>query len=767
MSAFESERATPDAGARTDTPLTPREPKITARHLTQRALIYVRQSSPGQVQRHPESARRQYGLSERAQRLGWDAAQITIIDEDQGKSAAGSAAAHGRDGFAQVVAAVGLGEVGLILALEVARLARNSAEWYRLLELAALAGVLIGDEDTIYDPRDFNDRLLLGLRGTISEVELHCIQARLHGARLSKARRGEFPLLLPIGYVRGADGQVEFDPDAEVQGALRTIFTQFERLGSASAVLRFFNAHGLRVPRRYGRGPAPQPLVWVKPSYQAIHQVVSNPAYAGAYVYGQRGQESPAVPGLGPRGPRRRWALDQVAVLLPDHHPAYLSWDRYLTNRATLRDNGRQFARSRGAPQPGPGVLQGIIVCGRCGCRMRPHHSGSSPSYVCRTRKQRYGEPVCQSLPIAHIDEAVGAAFLAVIRPAELEASLALADDLARDQAQVEQQWQWRLERARYEAERAHRQYDQVEPENRLVARELERRWDEKLRVVADLEVEYRQEQDRGLSPLTEAEKTELRALVSHAPALWHAPDTTMAERKRLLRCLITEVIVQRDAAPKNAGGQTTVRIGWRSGAWTALQVRRPSSSDALRTPESVLERIRTLAQRESDARIAQILTGEGLCTRWGLPWTALRVQRVRTYQHISSACPVLARGPGARGDGLLPVATAAAHLGVVPSALPHWRRWGFIHTAQQGPGSPLWVRLTAEDRARLDGTLAAQGYGQWRMREAQQALGLSREQLYAATRRGELVAYRARVRSHWEWRLSPVPAPPEASRVG
>lgn len=730
------------------------EPKITTRHLAKRALIYVRQSSPTQVQRHPESARRQYGLTERAHRLGWEPTQITVIDDDQGKSAKGSAAEHGRDGFAQLVSAVGLGEVGLLLALEVARLARNSAEWYRLLELAALAGVLIGDEDTIYDPRDFNDRLLLGLRGTISEVELHCIQARLHGARLSKARRGELPIGLPIGYVRGADDQVEFDPDEEVQGALRTIFAQFERLGSASAVLHFFNEHGLRIPRRYGGGPGLRPLVWVKPSYQAIHQVVSNPAYAGAYAYGQRRQEDAGPGGLGQR--RRRWALDQVDILVRDHHPAYLSWDQYVANRATLRDNSRQFATSRGAPQPGQALLQGIIVCGRCGCRMQPHHNPTSPSYVCRMRKQRYGEPLCQSLAIAHIDQAVSAAFLAVIRPAELEASLALADDLARDQAQVARQWQLRLERARYEADRVQRQYDAVEPENRLVARALERRWNEKLRAVAELEAEYRSEQERGLSPLTEAEKAELRALVSNAPALWQAPQTTMEERKRLLRCLVSEVIVQRDAAAKNAGGQTTVRIGWRSGTWTEVQVRRPSSVDALQTPAVVLERIRTLAPHASDARIAEILTAEGWRTRWDLPWTALRVQRVRMHQHIPTACPVVPHTPHARGDGLVPLATAAAQLGVVPTALLHWQRWGFLHAEQQGPCTPWWVRLTAEDRARLDGTLAAQGAGQWRLREAQQILGLSRGDLAAAAGRGEVIAYRARVGHHWEWRLSP-----------
>ena len=741
-------------------PLLLAEPKITTRHLLRQALIYVRQSSPTQVQRHPESARRQYGLAARAQHLGWPVEQIVTIDDDQGKSAAGSAAAHQRDGFARLVSAVGLGEVGIVLALEVARLARNSAEWYRLLELAALAGVLIADEDTIYDPRAFNDRLLLGLRGTISEVELHCIQARLHGARMSKVRRGEFPLGLPIGYVRGGEGRVDLDPDQEVQGALRAIFAQFERLGSASAVLRFFNEHGLRIPRRYGKGPHPRPLVWIKPSYQAIHQVLSNPTYAGAYAYGQRRHDEEGPRGLGQPGPRRRFALDEVEVLLRDHHPAYIPWERYLDNRAVLRDNTARFTPSRGAPRAGLGLLQGIVFCGRCGCRMRPHYSPSSPGYVCRNRKQRYGEPSCQSLTIAHVDQAVSDAFLAVIRPAEVEASLALAEDLARDQAQVERQWQLRLERARYEADRAHRQYDVVEPENRLVARELERRWNDHLRVVAELEGEYRRERERGLSPLTEEDKAALRRLVGDVPALWHAAATTMEERKRLLRCLIHEVILQRDEVTKGAAGTTTIRIGWRSGAWTEIAARRPGSSEHLATPAPVLERIRTLAQHASDEHIAALLNADGLATRMGLPWTAQRVYHIRSYQGIPTACPLLAHGPAARGDGLVPLRTAAARLGVVPTALAHWWKWGFIQAEQHGDRSPLWVRLTDEDVARLDGTLAARGAGRWRMREAQRVLGLRKEQIWERARQGEVIAYRAYVGAHWEWRISPVSAP-------
>jgi DNA invertase Pin-like site-specific DNA recombinase len=748
-------------------PDTFRDPKVRAYHLAKRAFIYVRQSSPTQVQRHPESARRQYGLTERAKQLGWSVEQITVIDDDQGKSAAGSAAAHERGGFGSLVSAVGLGEVGIVLALEVARLARNSAEWYRLLELAALAGTLIADEDAIYDPRLFNDRLLLGLRGTISEVELHCIQARLQGARVSKARRGELPFRLPIGFVSGREGRVELDPDQEVQGAIHTILDQFERLGSVSRVLGFFREHGLKVPRRRWRMGEPDELVWVKPSYQAIHQIVVNPIYAGAYAYGQRRQDPDGPVGLGlgsgqlgQRRPRRRFALDQVEILIRDHHPAYVTWERYLANRQTLRDNCQRFQSSRGAPREGQALLAGIVYCGRCGCRMRPRYSESSPSYACISRRQLYGEPICQSLTIEHVDRAVSEAFLTVIQPAQLEAALALAEEFERDRALVERQWELRLERARYEAERAQRQYDRVEPENRLVARELESRWNDKLRAVADLETEYRRENERGLSPLTEEEKGLLRGLVGDVPALWHSAETTAAERKRLLRCLIGEVILLRDEGARGARGVTTIRIGWRSGAWSELQVRRPSAGDQHRTSEQVLARIRTLAVDHSDDRIAAVLNAEGLQTRQGLPWNYHRVKQIRGYHDIPTACPImpsdLANGSAARGDGLVPLAAAASRLDVTRGALLHWWRWGFIQGEQKGRTDPLWVRLDEVELARLDGTLAAQGHGRWRIREAQRELGLSKEGIWQRARAGELTAYRARVDAHWEWRLSP-----------
>lgn len=737
------------------------DPKIHARHLTRQALIYVRQSHPNQVRHHPESARRQYGLTERAQQLGWESEEIRVIDEDQGKSGAGSAVAHGRDGFAELVSAVGLGEVGMVLALEVSRLARNSAEWYRLLELCALSGTLIADDATIYDPRLFNDRLLLGLRGTISEVELHCIKERLDGARMSKARRGELPLRLPAGYVGSRDGQIELDPDQEVQGAIRTIFAQFERLGTATAVLHFFNDHGLKIPRHRWHAESGSHIVWMRPSYQAIHTVLMNPTYAGAYVYGRRGQDSSGPIGLGSPGARKRFALDQVSVLLHDHHPAYVSWERYLANRATLRDNSTQFQPSRGAPRQGSGLLQGLVVCGRCGCRMRVQYGKPSAAYLCGTRHQRYGEPLCQSLTIGHVDRAVSEAFLQVIEPAQIEAALTLAAELERDRVAVERQWELRLERARYEAERAFRQYDLCEPENRLAVRELEGRWNAKLRAVAELEAEYRREQNRGLAPLTAEEKATLHQLVGDVRALWEAAEMCMEERKRLVRCLIREVVLLKDEQPRGQGGITTLRIGWCSGAWSELRARRPSGADLASTPQLVLERIRGLAQHHSDDQVAAILNAEGLRTKMGLSWTYLRVGQIRLRHGIPTACPIVPKGAGPRGDGLVPPATVMEQVGVSRSVVGSWCRCGFLHAEQKAALDPRWIRLTDEDQARLDGTRAAQGYGRWRLREAQRVFGLNEEELYQRMRDGDLIAYRAHIGDHWEWCVDPADQAP------
>jgi len=595
-------------------------------------------------------------------------------------------------------------------------------------------------------------------------VELHCIKERLDGARLSKARRGELPLRLPAGYVGGREGQIELDPDQEVQGAIRTIFAQFDRLGTVTAVLHFFNDHGLTIPRRRWHAESGSEIVWMRPSYQAGHAILMNPTYTGAYVYGRRGQEPDGRIALGNPGPRKRFALEQVDVLLHDHHPAYVSWACYLANRATLRDNSTQFQPSRGAPRQGAGLLQGLVVCGRCGCRMHVQYGKPSAAYICDTRHRRYGEPLCQSLTIDHVDRAITEAFLQVIAPAQIEAVLALAEELDRDRMVVERQWALRLERAHYDAERAFRQYDLCEPENRLAARELEGRWNQKLRAVAELEAEYRREQDRGLAPLTAQEKATLRQLVGDVRALWQAVERRREERKRLVRCLIREVVLLKDEQPRGQGGLTTLRLGWCSGAWSELQVRRPSGADLAATPQRVLQRIWDLAQGHSDDHVAGILNAEGLRTKMGLPWTYLRVSQIRLRHGIPTACPIVPKGARPRGDGLVPAEAVMEQVGISRSVVGYWCRCGFLHAEQKAARDPRWIRLTAEDRARLDGTLAAQGCGQWRIREAQQVLGLSAEAVYAQVRAGQLVAYRAHSGAHWEWRVSPAAQPDQAA---
>ncbi len=342
-----------------------------------------------------------------------------------------------------------------------------------------------------------------------------------------------------------------------------------------------------------------------------------------------------------------------------------------------------------------------------------------------------------------------------MIAPAQVEVALALAADLERDRAVVERQWELRLERARYEAERAFRQYDLCEPENRLVARELEGRWNQQLRLLAELGREYQREQERGLAPLTNDERAALRQLAEDVPALWAAAETTMAERKRLVRCLLREVVLLRDDQPRARGGSTLIRIGWCSGAWTELRAHRPSSGETARTPELVLARIRRLAQQHADDRVAALLNAEGLRTRTGLPWTYARVGLVRHRHGIPTACPIVPKVDGPRGDGRVSVATVAAQLGVARSVVGRWCHRGFLDAEQKATLDPRWIRLTADDLARVDGTLAAQGYGRWRLRAAQRVLGLSEEALYQQLRDGNLIAYRARIGDHWEWRVS------------
>jgi hypothetical protein len=493
-----------------------------------------------------------------------------------------------------------------------------------------------------------------------------------------------------------------------------------------------------------------------------------NPVYAGAYACGRRRREDGGL-GSGPPGQRRRCALEAPDVLLRDHHPAYLSRESYLSNRATRRDTTRQFATRRGAPPPGRAWLHGRVVWGRRGCRMQVHYSLPSPGYRCQTRHRRYGEPLGPSLALVPVAQAVSGAFLAVIRPAEIAALLALREEFGRERLQVERQWQPRLGRAAMTPS-AHRQCDQCEPENRLVARALETRWDEKLRTVAELGEEHRQGQSRGLSPLEEEEKGVLRSLVGDGATRWHARATAVEDRKRLPRGLIREVVLPRDEGAQGAGGVPTLRGGGKSGARTELATHRPSSGEQARTPTAARERLRASAPRLPAERIAGPLDAEGFTTRLGLPWTTRRVERLRGNHEIPTGGPARPHNAQSRGDGLVPLRTAAQILGVTPGAPDHRRRWGFRHGEQRGADAPVWGRLTTAAVARLAGTVAAQGRGQGRLRRAQAILGLTPEELREQARRDELIAYRARVADHGEWRMSPAKTergPPPTATAG
>jgi DNA invertase Pin-like site-specific DNA recombinase len=727
--------------------------KILPQHQQRQALVYVRQSTSKQLAVNQESTRRQYQLAERAQALGWPVPRVVVIDDDLGLSGSGSAA---RAGFQRLVSAISLGEVGAILVTEVSRLSRLNSDWHRVIELCAVFDTLIADEDGIYDPADPNDRLVLGLKGTLFAAELHILRARMRGGLLNKARRGELALRLPVGYRRLPDGTVVQEPDEAVRGVLATIFAQFQQLGSARAVQRYLQAHGLQMPRYVQTGPATGHLRWVAPTYQMVQMVLHSPVYAGLFVYGRRREA--VAPGDPPQVTTHRVPVDAWAIVVPGVYPAYLSEEQYRANRRRLWDNQYNFVkRRRGAVREGPGLLVGVLVCGRCGGRLTPTYSAAHHAYVCRRATATYGTPTCQSFPQRDLDQLAADAFLAAVRPAALETLLAaLAAHEAERQA-LARHWAQRLERARYEATRAQRQYDACEPENRLVARTLETRWNAALAVVAQLEQEHAAAQRASLAPLTAAEQAAARALSADLPAVWAAPTTTAADRKRLLRLVLQEVTVT--VAP--GGREAAVTIRWSGGATTAHTVSRPPVGWHCTTDPAIVARLRALAQQYPDHRIADQLNAAGVLTQTGKPWTHRRVASIRKQHAIPTACPVGTAVRAVRGDGCIPVALAAEQLGVSRSLVHVWVGLGALVGEQRVAASKCWVHLTAADAARLDGRHDWSAFPTFR--HVLRQTGLSRQALWARVRAGEYVAYRHPTRLRWEWRLQHVPPAPPA----
>jgi DNA invertase Pin-like site-specific DNA recombinase len=720
-------------------------PKLQPHHLRLQAIVYVRQSTQRQVLENQESTRRQYQLSERACQLGWPAPQVQVIDDDLGMSGASS---HQRSGFQRLVATIGLGEVGMVLVTEVSRLSRRNSDWHRVIELCAVFRTLIADEDGIYDPQDPNDRLLLGVKGTLFAAELHILRARMRGNLLNKARRGELALRLPVGYRRLGDGSVVLEPEEEVRQTLARIFERFAVLRNARAVQRDLNKQHLRMPRLVQAGADAGKLLWVRPTYQMIQQVLTSPVYAGVFVYGRRKLEM--IPGEPPTMNERRRPIEEWDIVVPGIYPAYLSYDQYLCNRQQLRDNMYNFAKKgRGAPREGGALLQGVMLCGRCGRRMTVSHGREYRRYECRRAQLDYAAPPCQAFPVRHLDAAIKAILLEAMQPAALETALQAFAVLDRERRELDRHWQLRIERARYEADRAQRQYDAVEPENRSVARTLEARWNAALEALEKLQAEYALQQRTELRPLDRADRESVRRLAADLPALWHAATTTAADRKRLLRLVIIEVTLTTCPEQRRA----TFKILWCGGAVSEHVVHCPPVGQDRRTSVALVERLAELAAQLPDHQVAERLNDEGFRTRTGKAWTYARVLSIRKQHAIPTGCRLTPDPETVRADGLISSRAAAERLQVSPSLVNVWVRHGVLHHDQRVPSSKVWVRLNDADIARLTGIVPEAGTLP-SFKSILRQTGLAPEELWQRVTEGHYLPYRVRRGQTWQWHL-------------
>jgi len=708
--------------------------KIKPTHLQRCAYVYVRQSTAAQVEYNRESTDRQYKLVERAIRLGWSKSQINVIDEDLAQSGSGSVE---RSGFTIMTTQVALGHVGVILSIEVSRVARNNAEWYRLLDLCGVTDTLIGDEDGLYHPGLYNDRLLLGLKGTMAEAELHVIRARLEGGIRNKAARGELRRGLPVGFLWGEEhGDIGFHPDQAVTGAIHTVFEKFTEMGSVRQVWLWFRSQGLCFPLQSNSLPK---IRWVSPTYPAIHHVLSNPVYAGAYVYGNTRYERYVDETGRIRKRIRRLPRSQWAVFIHDHHKGFIDWETYEMNQARIASNTRPRAnQAAGAIREGSALLQGIATCGRCGRRLRVYYLGknSTPGYYCAANTIHNGRGrYCLRVGGVQINEAVSEAFLDAVAPAGIEAALLAEKHIKADQEAAIAQWRLQVERARYETERAQRRYRAVEPENRLVARTLESEWERRLAELAAAEAELARRERQRPDRLTEEEWNRIRTLGADLRRVWEAPTTTDRDRKELLRTLLEEINI----AVERSESKAHLTLRWRGGLITELDVSlRGNRTPPIRTDEDTIELIRRLAAHYPDTVIAGILSRQGRRTARGHRFTANRVGNVRGHWKIPRFDSATAFSEGE----LVTVQKAAEMLGVAPSTVHRWLADGFIAGEQITPGAPWRIRMTEELRA-LFVEEAPGGYVP--MVDAMRLLGVSRQTVLHRVKRGELSAVHVR----------------------
>ncbi len=673
-----------------------RSPKLRPWHFDRPAFVYIRQSTPQQVNDHQESTARQYALADRAVALGWTRDRVTTIDEDLGKS---GQSIEGRPGFQRLLAEVALDRVGLILGLEMSRLARSNRDWHQLLELCARFRVLLADGDAIYDPSDHNDRLLLGLHGMMSEAELHILKERMYQGKLNKARRGDLLGVPPLGYVRLASGEWAIDPDEQVQEVVRLIFDRFDREATLHGLLRYLAHHGIRVPVRPNSGPNRGGLEWRRPNRATLSNLLHHPTYAGAYRFGYRPvdprRKCPGRPGTGKLIRRP----EECLVLIRDRLPAYITWDRFCTNQERLDANRARHDRP-GAPREGASLLAGLLRCGRCGRRMLVRYSGPNGrhSYNCSRGSSDYAEPLCQGLSGPVLDEMIAGRVLAAVEPAALEASLAAVAEVERERSDLARHWQLRCERARQEVDRAARQYQACEPENRLVGRELERRWEEALKSQGRLEDEHERWRRTATGRLSADDERMIRSLAGDLPAVWKAATTTPAERQRIARLLIERVEVRVDKSSE----RVDVELHWVGGLVESQVLSRPVKRYDLQADyPRLVERLRAwCGEGRSAAEIAGRLNAEGFRPpKRAERFTGEMVRRLSWNLDLSHREPH-GSVAGLGRDEYRP-AGLARRLGISRDTVRRWLRAGWV-TATRDPEGHHVIWADASELGRL-----------------------------------------------------------------
>ncbi|CAN7775636.1 recombinase family protein [Variovorax sp. LjRoot84] len=677
---------------------------ITQAHLSKPAYIYVRQSTPGQVRHNQESTERQYALQDKARAMGWPQGSIRVLDRDLGRSGAQIA---GREDFKTLVADVSMGQVGAVFALEVSRLARSSLDWHRLLELCALTHTLVIDTDGCYDPADFNDGLVLGIKGTMAQAELHFLRGRLLGGKLNKAQKGELRFPLPVGFCYDDHDRIVMDPDDEVRGAVQLAFRVFRETGSAYAVVQRFARDGLRFPKRANGGVWATKLVWGRLSQSRILTLLRNPTYAGSYVFGRRQYARSITPEGEVRKNVRAVPMPEWRVHLREHHEGYITVEEFDQNQRRLANNRNNAEGTvlSGPAREGLALLQGMLLCGTCGRAVIVRYQGNGgiyPTYQCTWRRREgLATKNCFSVRTELLDDAICAEVFKALKPAELELALAALNDLEQRNQAVMRQWHMRIERAEYDCALAKRRYEEVDPSNRLVAASLERRWNEAMLHIDEVKSEAANFQTQKAHVVTPEQKTKVLALARDLPRVWRAATTQSKDRKRMLRLLIRDITVEKLTDAR----QVVLHVRWQGGACTDTTVPLPSPiADQMLYPRQIIERIRELSSRLSNPQIVQALNEEGLRSPRGLPITRAMIKWIRIRYAVPSVC--LMRPEELTAEQL------ADRLSVSVYFVRYWIKRGVIDVRHLGAQGPWWITITDQqeqqlrDRIRISGHL-------------------------------------------------------------